>query len=279
VTSDIDRSSQRPYVVAHLAVSLDGATTGFEPDVAKFYALAATWREDVTLAGADTILAQEKALDTAPRPGPVRDGPLLAVVDGKGRVRQWDALRDAGHWSDVLALHARHTPPRAKDRAVAEWVLGAERVDLAAALDELGRCRGARTVRVDSGGSLVGALLEAGLLDEGQSPCSPLPRRRYGRRAALAWTRVGALRDRHARPAGERDARRRARMAAVPRGRAVFSRRVRPRGPREGTAVPGSPAASSLLAGLRLTLVVSSTRGIKWQKVMKAAPSASRRPP
>lgn len=166
VTSDIDRSSQRPWVVAHLAVSLDGATTGFEPDVAEFYALAATWREDVTLAGAGTILAQEKTLDTAPRPGPVRDGPLLAVVDGKGRVRQWDALRDAGHWSDVLALHARHTPPRAKDRAVAEWVLGDERVDLAAALDEFGRRRGARTVRVDSGGSLVGALLEAGLLDE-----------------------------------------------------------------------------------------------------------------
>lgn len=44
-------------------------------------------------------------------------------------------------------------------------------------------------------------------------------------------------------------------------------------GPRERTAVPGSPAASSLLVGLRPTLVASSARGIKWQKVMKAAPS------
>ena len=43
-------------------------------------------------------------------------------------------------------------------------------------------------------------------------------------------------------------------------------------GPREGTAVPGSPAAS-LLTGLRLTLVASSARGIKWQKAMKATPS------
>ncbi|MQA98133.1 MAG: hypothetical protein GEV11_27290 [Streptosporangiales bacterium] len=35
---------------------------GFQPDVALFYRLAGTWREDVTLAGADTILAQEAAL-------------------------------------------------------------------------------------------------------------------------------------------------------------------------------------------------------------------------
>ena len=51
-----------PHVVIHVAVSLDGATTGFEPDVARFYELAAGFREDVTLAGADTILAQAEAL-------------------------------------------------------------------------------------------------------------------------------------------------------------------------------------------------------------------------
>ena len=45
--------ARRPHVVAHVAVSLDGATTGFEPDVGRFYELARTWSEDVTLAGAD----------------------------------------------------------------------------------------------------------------------------------------------------------------------------------------------------------------------------------
>ena len=89
------------HVVAHVAVSLDGATTGFRPDVGRFYELAATWREDVTLVGADTILGQEEALASAPRPGPREDGPLLTEV-----------------------------------------------------------------VRVDSGGALIGALLDAGLLDE-----------------------------------------------------------------------------------------------------------------
>jgi 2,5-diamino-6-(ribosylamino)-4(3H)-pyrimidinone 5'-phosphate reductase len=158
--------ASRPHVVVHVAVSLDGATTGFEPDVGCFYTLARTWREDVTLAGADTILAQEKALADAPRPGPAADGPLLAVVDGKGRIRQWDALRDCGHWSDVVALRAAATPADAGDRHVREIVTGGERVDLAAALEALGDREGARVVRVDSGGALIGALLGCGLVDE-----------------------------------------------------------------------------------------------------------------
>jgi 2,5-diamino-6-(ribosylamino)-4(3H)-pyrimidinone 5'-phosphate reductase len=149
-----------------VAVSLDGATTGFEPDVGRFYAIAATWREDVTLAGADTILAQERALAGVPRPGPAADGPLLAVVDGRGRVRQWEALRDCGHWSGVLALRAAATPPEARGQPVPQLVTGVERVDLAAALGVLAEREGARLVRVDSGGALVGALLSDRLVDE-----------------------------------------------------------------------------------------------------------------
>jgi 2,5-diamino-6-(ribosylamino)-4(3H)-pyrimidinone 5'-phosphate reductase len=157
---------RRPHVVVHVAVSLDGATTGFEPDVGSFYAIAATWREDVTLAGADTILAQEKALAAAALPGPAPDGPLLAVVDGRARVRQWDALRDCGHWSGVLALRAAATPAKAGVRPDRELVTGAQRVDLGVALRALAEREGARLVRVDSGGDLIGALLRDGLVDE-----------------------------------------------------------------------------------------------------------------
>jgi 2,5-diamino-6-(ribosylamino)-4(3H)-pyrimidinone 5'-phosphate reductase len=155
----------RPHVVAHVAVTLDGATTGFAPAVGRFYQLAATWSEDVTLAGADTILAQEPALREAPRRPAPAGAPLLAVVDGKGRVREWEALGEVGHWSGVLALLADATPPR-PHRAVPELVVGAERVDLAAALAALGERHAARVVRVDSGGGLTGALLERGLVDE-----------------------------------------------------------------------------------------------------------------
>lgn len=156
--------ADRPHVVVHTAVSLDGATVGFPVDVGRFYSLAGTWHEDVTLAGADTVLAQEEALASAPHPGPNADGPLLAVVDGRRRVTAWQALRDAGYWSGVLALRAGGPGP-ARDLPVEEVVAGDDRVDLAAGLAELGR-RGARVVRVDSGGDLTGALLAAGLVDE-----------------------------------------------------------------------------------------------------------------
>lgn len=157
-------AADRPRVVVHAAVSLDGATVGFPVDVGRYYSLAATWHEDVTLAGADTILAQEAALAQAPRPGPSADGPLLAVVDGRARVTAWQALRDAGYWSGVVALRAGATPPRG-GTAIEEIVTGGDRVDLAKSLSELGR-RGAHTVRVDSGGGLTGALLAGRLVDE-----------------------------------------------------------------------------------------------------------------
>lgn len=156
----------RPHVVAHLAVSVDGATTGFAVDLARFYALATLWQEDVTLVGSETILAQEAALMSAEQPGPRPDGPLLAVVDSKARVREWDRLRGLGHWSSVLALYADQTPARPPDSTTPEMITGYDRVDLAEALDLLGSSRDARVVRVDSGGTLVGVLLELGLVDE-----------------------------------------------------------------------------------------------------------------
>lgn len=155
----------RPQVVAQVAVSLDGVTSGFDVDLARFYALATLWQEDVTLIGADTILAQETAVRAAPRPGPRPDGPLLAVVDSRARVREWETLRRLGHWSDVLALYADQTPARPSDAATKELVTGYEQVDLAEVLDVLGE-RGVEVVRVDSGGALLSALLDLGLIDE-----------------------------------------------------------------------------------------------------------------
>lgn len=163
-TTDEHLPTERPTVVLHVAVSLDGSTAGFEPDVSRFYELAATWHEDVTLAGADTVLAQEAALAQAELPGPAPAGPTLAVVDGRGRVTAWRALRDAGYWSDVVAVHTTTTAPRR--HGFPEIVAGSERVDLAAMLHALRERYGARTVRVDSGGALNGALLDAGLVDE-----------------------------------------------------------------------------------------------------------------
>lgn len=154
-----------PHVIVHMAVSLDGAIDGFDIDVGTYYRLAATWTEDATLVGADTILAQESTLADSPGPGPAPEAPLLVVVDSRARVSAWNALRDAGYWSDVIALQAERTPPRSVD-GLATLVEGADRVDLTSALRRLHVERGISVVRVDSGGGLVGALLNANLVDE-----------------------------------------------------------------------------------------------------------------
>lgn len=155
----------RPHVVAQLAVSIDGATTGFEADQARLYAMATLWQEDVTLIGADTLLAQESSVRSALRPGPRDAGPLLAVVDSRHRIHNLDALRDLGYWSDILALYSDQTPARPLDSTIQELVTGYDRIDLAETLDLLAR-RGAKLVRVDSGGALLGALFDQGLIDE-----------------------------------------------------------------------------------------------------------------
>lgn len=156
----------RPLVVVHVAVSLDGATTGFAVDVGRFYELSATWSEDVTLTGADTILAQAAALEEEAGPGPADHGPLLAVVDSRARVHAWPALRDAGYWRQVVALRSRASPSGRRRDAVAEIVAGDDQVDLGSALSVLRQEHQAELVRVDSGGSLTGALLASALVDE-----------------------------------------------------------------------------------------------------------------
>ena len=84
------------------------------------------------------------------------------MVDSQARVRSWSALRDAGHWRDVVALRSRATQPRPTER-VRELVRGDKRVDLR----RRGRPWPPRArARVDSGGDLLGVLPHAGLLDE-----------------------------------------------------------------------------------------------------------------
>ena len=55
-----------PRVILHNAVSLDGRIDGFPIDLQQYYALAATWKEDATLAGSETFL---KAASCCPAGG------------------------------------------------------------------------------------------------------------------------------------------------------------------------------------------------------------------
>lgn len=173
------KAAPLPRVISHLAVSADGRNKGFDVDMGLFYGLAGTWKEDATLVGSETAVAGAAAAGV-PRDGrtpaetppvnPKDARPWLVICDSRGRVREWDWWRQQPYWRGGLALVSRATPESyiryLERRGVPYLRAGARKVDLRAALAALRRQYGVRTVRVDSGGALQGALLGAGLVDE-----------------------------------------------------------------------------------------------------------------
>ena len=170
----------RPRVIIHNAISLDGRIDRFAVDLGLYYEIAGRFEEDATLVGSETLLQSpegaafldEPAEGADPLPGKKEDDgrALLVVPDSRGRIRNWDFLRRRPYWRDVLVLGASLTPAehfeRLKKQGVPYFIAGRERVDFAAALEALYKRYDVRTVRVDSGGTLNGVLLRAGLVDE-----------------------------------------------------------------------------------------------------------------
>lgn len=166
-----------PRVILFNAVSLDGRTTGFPADLGQFYGLASHWKEDATLVGAGTILGsgdeappEDESAFVPPQVNPDDTRPLLVIPDSRGRVRSWHALLQWPYWRDAVALVSRSTPEEylsyLRKRHVGYIVAGDDHVDLRLALDELNARYGTKVVRADSGGTLNGVLLRAGLVDE-----------------------------------------------------------------------------------------------------------------
>jgi 2,5-diamino-6-(ribosylamino)-4(3H)-pyrimidinone 5'-phosphate reductase len=171
-----------PHVVVHNEISLDARMDGLDVDMGRFYKLAGTWHEDCTLVGSETLLAgmpglayaeQAVALDSGDTPGQrgaSADAPLLAAVDSRGRLPGLGQLREQPYWRDVIALCSEATPAAhlrlLQATGVESIVAGGARVDLRSALEKLADRHAVGVVRVDAGGSLVGALLRDGLVHE-----------------------------------------------------------------------------------------------------------------
>lgn len=164
-----------PHVVLHVEASLDGRIDHIHPDVGRFYGLAAGFHEDAILTGADTVLGGDElpAQDDTEPPTPEAiggDGPLFVVTDSRCRFDRWNWLRKQPYWRDAVALVTQTSPADRLERLAGQdvpmIVCGEQRVDLRAALETLVTLYDVRTVRVDSGGALSGALVRAGLVDE-----------------------------------------------------------------------------------------------------------------
>lgn len=178
---------RRPRVTVYNEISIDGRVTGFRNHPYAYYALGRRRPCDAILMGSVTAqafgpaeTAQEyggvgPSVPPAPPPPGFEDltaepRPLLVVPDSRGSVRCWSHARAQPWYGGLLTWLTAATPSEHRDhvrrRGVDHTVTGTDRVDLAAGLASLATDHGIATVRTDGGGSLNGALLAAGLVDE-----------------------------------------------------------------------------------------------------------------
>ncbi len=166
----------RPLVTLKLATSLDGriATASGESrwitgEAARNRAHLMRARHDAVMVGSNTVLADDPEL-TCRLPGLTDRSPVRIVVDGRLRValtaRVVAEARRVPTWFITLKndAPARHRAFRDCGVELIEVDAAGDTVDLAAALQELGR-RGLTRVLVEGGATLAAALLRAQLVD------------------------------------------------------------------------------------------------------------------
>ncbi len=171
-------------IVLHIQTSLDARATGFEIDMGTYYQLAEKFEPDGIISGADTFLAApipdevpEWSFEVA-KNFPSCSRSVMAIVDSRGRVRNWSAIKKQPFWKTPVALCSRSTPDEhiqyLKGEGIDTIIAGRDKVDLRKALKELRTRYGLRSLRIDSGGTLSAMMLKEGLIDEISlilSPC------------------------------------------------------------------------------------------------------------
>jgi 2,5-diamino-6-(ribosylamino)-4(3H)-pyrimidinone 5'-phosphate reductase len=149
----------------------------FTPDLGVHYKLVGKFNMDVHLAGSNTLAnpiepipPEDDEVFKPPEKDPEDTRPILVVPDSKGIVRSWHAVRSAPFWREHIALCTKKTPKEyleyLEKRHINHIIIGDDHVDLKAALELLNENYEAKTVLLDSGGTLNGIMLRAALVDE-----------------------------------------------------------------------------------------------------------------
>jgi len=96
--------------------------------------------------------------------------PLILVVDSKGQVRCWEALRLWPYFRGFVAFCSATTPAEYQNylekHRIGVIITGSDQIDICSALEALHQHYAVRTVRSDSGGTLNSVFLQAGLVSE-----------------------------------------------------------------------------------------------------------------
>lgn len=175
-----------PYVVAKFAMSLDGkiaTRTGDSKWVTGREARGMVQElrrvSDAVMVGSNTALADDPQLTARDRDGqPLEVQPLRVVLDTRCRMTpESRMLREPGRTLVFVGEEAPINATKRLSEAGAEVIpagLGDDwRVDAGLVLSELGR-RGVVNLLVEGGGTVLGSLFDAGLVDEVRAFVAPV---------------------------------------------------------------------------------------------------------
>ncbi len=178
-----------PKVIVYNSVSVDGAIKDFDVNIGLHYQVLGRMDADVLLAGSATAksgielfsktVPLEEPSDFAKPQTQAEDNRLIWVIaDSRASLKGLlHVYRRSGYAKDIVILVSTETAGEYLDylneRHYDFIVAGDDHVDLRAALQELSKRYGTKTVVTDSGGVLASVLLENGLVDEVQLLVAP----------------------------------------------------------------------------------------------------------
>src|SRR4051794_13518396 len=172
----------RPRIICHMLSSVDGRIDGAALRAVtkggEYEATGATLNGDAWICGRTTMqqhFAEDEpfvlATNTPAGPQPVfvaRRAESYAIsVDTLGKLNWRGGDLDGDHLISVVSERApADYLTMLRERGISYSVAGPSSVDLAHAVNQLGEHFGIRTLLLEGGGHINGALLEAGLVDE-----------------------------------------------------------------------------------------------------------------
>jgi 2,5-diamino-6-(ribosylamino)-4(3H)-pyrimidinone 5'-phosphate reductase len=197
--------SRRPRVICHMLASVDGriATEGWplSPEARRHYEqVHASYGADGWICGRVTMEPFAKGLraeaevgrehgGSAPREdfrAPGGYDSFAFAVDPRGRLAWTSNDIDGDHVVTILSEGVSDEYLAfLRGRGVSYLLAGARDVDLSLALQKVGATFGVRTLMLEGGGKMNGAMLRAGLIDEVSLLVAPVADGRIGTPALL----------------------------------------------------------------------------------------------
>jgi len=170
----------KPEVIMHNSVSLDGKISGFEPDLGLHYGIVGSYGADVYCAGSNTAKtgifmqsseAPPETHEDCRKPERGADLSYWVIPDTRGVLKGLlHVLRRFEYCRDVIVLVSETTGADylayLDERGYDHILCGRDREDFGRAFAVLAERYGVKRILVDSGPTLGGVLLRAGLVDE-----------------------------------------------------------------------------------------------------------------